>query len=128
MYQEDCDIIYSVAGGTGNGIIEAAKDYNRYVIGVDANQDHLAKGNVLTSMMKMLDVSVVDLCEKFLKKELIGNTIYEYGYKNGGVGITEMEYTKEKIDPKILEKVKEIEKLLIDGKIKVTNSYVPEKK
>ncbi|OHD08370.1 MAG: hypothetical protein A2Y34_17345 [Spirochaetes bacterium GWC1_27_15] len=128
LYQEDCDIIYSVAGGTGNGIIQAAKDYEKFVIGVDANQDHLAKGYVLTSMMKRLDITVVDLCDKFIKGELKGNNIYEYGYKNGGVSITEMEYTKDKIEPKILNKVKEIEQLIKDDKIKVTNTLKNELK
>ncbi len=52
MYEEGVDIIYQVAGGTGVGVIQAAKETGHYAIGVDGDQDGLAPGNVLTSMVK----------------------------------------------------------------------------
>ncbi|MCG8594184.1 MAG: BMP family ABC transporter substrate-binding protein, partial [Kiloniellales bacterium] len=58
MFDEGADIVYQVAGGTGIGIIEAAKQAGRYAIGVDTDQDGMAPGNVLTSMVKRVDVAV----------------------------------------------------------------------
>ena len=127
MYSEGVDIIYAVAGGSGNGIIQAAKDNEKFVIGVDANQDHLAEGFVLTSMMKRLDVAVVDISRLFVEGKLEGNKVYEYGYKDGGVSLTEMEFTKDKIPPQVLANIKEIEQKIASGEIGVTNTMTDEK-
>ncbi len=126
MYANGVDVIYSVAGGTGNGIIKAANMNQKYVIGVDANQDHLAPGFVLTSMMKRLDVSVFDICKQFLEGMFEGNKVYEYGYKNGGVSITEMEFTKDKVPAEALEKIRSIEQKIARGEISVTNAFTEE--
>ena len=39
-------------------IIEAAKEENHFAIGVDSDQDYIAPGNVLTSMLKRVDVEL----------------------------------------------------------------------
>ena len=54
MFEQGADIVYQVAGGTGIGIIEAAKKAGKYAIGVDTDQDGMAPGHVLTIMMSML--------------------------------------------------------------------------
>lgn len=121
LFKQNIDVLYSVAGGTGIGIIRAAKENKKYVIGVDADQDHLAKGYVLTSMMKRLDNTVVDMITKFMNNELKGNEVYRYNYANSGVSITSMKYTKDKIPQNILLKIRNIEKKIKKGQIKITN-------
>ncbi|MEM7507201.1 MAG: BMP family ABC transporter substrate-binding protein [Pseudomonadota bacterium] len=51
------DVIYHAAGGTGLGVIRAAADGGKLAIGVDSNQNGLAPGSVLTSMIKRVDVA-----------------------------------------------------------------------
>ncbi len=51
MFEQGADIVYHVAGGTGMGVIQAAKESGRYAIGVDTDQDGIAPGSVLTSMI-----------------------------------------------------------------------------
>ncbi|HOJ62839.1 MAG TPA: BMP family ABC transporter substrate-binding protein [Spirochaetota bacterium] len=121
MYDSGVDIIYSVAGASGNGIIQCANDNKKYVIGVDSNQDYMAKGYVLTSMMKRLDNAVFDIGEKFINNQFEGNKIYIYDYKNKGISLTDMEYTKEIIGEDIINYLKKIEEKIINGEIKVTN-------
>lgn len=58
IYDNGVDVIFAAAGSSGNGVIQAAKNRQLYVIGVDSNQDHMAKGYVLTSVMKRLDTAV----------------------------------------------------------------------
>ncbi len=125
MYDRGIDIIYTVAGVTGNGVIEAARKTGKYAIGVDSNQDHLAPGHVLTSMMKNCDRAVLDIVQRFIKGSFAGNHVYRYGYKNGGVGITPMEFTRDKLPPGVMEKIKEVEKKIIGGEIAVTNILAP---
>ena len=54
------DVIYHAAGGTGLGVIQAAADAGKLAIGVDSNQNGLAPGSVLTSMLKRVDVAAYE--------------------------------------------------------------------
>jgi basic membrane protein A len=54
------DVVYHAAGGTGVGVIQAAADAGKLAIGVDSNQNGLAPGSVLTSMLKRVDVAAYE--------------------------------------------------------------------
>ncbi len=54
------DVIYHAAGGTGMGVIRAAAEAGKLAIGVDSNQNAIAPGYVLTSMLKRVDVAAYD--------------------------------------------------------------------
>ncbi len=121
LYSEGVDIIYAVAGGTGNGVIQAARETGKYVIGVDSNQDHMAPGQVLTSMMKRLDVAVLRLIELRIRGKLQGG-VHRFDYRNGGVSLTEMEYTSKMLPSDLIRELHEIEKQIADGVITVINT------
>lgn len=55
---QGADVIYAAAGGTGVGVLQAAADEGILSIGVDSNQNYLHPGQVLTSMIKRVDVAV----------------------------------------------------------------------
>jgi basic membrane protein A len=54
---QGADVVYQVAGGAGLGVLQAAADAGKFGIGVDSNQNYLHPGNVLTSMVKRVDVA-----------------------------------------------------------------------
>ncbi len=58
MYANGADIVYHAAGGTGMGVIDAAKEQGKYAIGVDQDQAYLAPKNVISSAMKRVDNAV----------------------------------------------------------------------
>ncbi len=119
LYKSGVDIIYGAAGGTGSGIIEAAKQHKKFVMGVDTDQDHMAEGLVLTSMMKRLDIAIYDVIKKHLDKSFEWGDEYVYGYSNGGVSLSPMKYTKHLYSDEKIKKIREIEQLIINGEIKV---------
>ncbi len=98
MYEDGADIIYHAAGGAGNGMFQAAKDYSEdngtkvWGIGVDSDQyntigavDASLQEYVLTSMLKRVDVAVFEI----LKSQAAGSfaagpTVYDLSV--GGVG------------------------------------------
>lgn len=121
MYGAGADIIYSVAGLSGNGIIQAARETGNLVVGVDSDQDHMAKGTVLTSMMKRLDIAVYKECLSVLKGTYVPGC-KKYGLADGGVGLTEMKYSKHLVSPVVLKKIDEMEQDLSSGKIKLKSS------
>ncbi|MCC1492845.1 BMP family protein [Cognatishimia sp. F0-27] len=57
---QGADVIFAAAGGTGLGVLQTAADEDILSIGVDSNQNYLHPGEVLTSMLKRVDVAVYD--------------------------------------------------------------------
>jgi len=118
MYSQDIDIIYPVAGGSGTGLFEAAKEVNKYAFGINSNQDYMAEGLVLTSMMKRVDVAVFNAIKDAVDSTFEGG-VKEFGLSNDGVGVTEMEFTKDIVGEANIKKIEEIKQDIIAGKIKV---------
>jgi len=59
-YNQGADIIYHASGSTGLGVFEAAREKGKLAIGVDSDQHDEAPDNVLTSMVKRVDVAVFE--------------------------------------------------------------------
>lgn len=118
MYASGVDIIYSVAGLSGNGVIQAASKTGNYVVGVDSDQDFMAKGTVLTSMMKRLDVAVYNEVLSVLEGRFSPG-IKEYDLSNNGVGLTEMKYTEHLISSDVKRRLSELKEQLATGAIRL---------
>ncbi|WP_167505826.1 BMP family lipoprotein [Desulfosediminicola flagellatus] len=120
MYGSGVDIIYAAAGLTGNGVIQAAKESQMFAIGVDSDQDHIAEGFVLTSMMKRLDNATYSEVKKILEGDVVPG-IKHYGLKEHGVGLSEMKFTRHLIPDHVLNQLTTIENDIMSGKISVSN-------
>ncbi|HWE63006.1 MAG TPA: BMP family ABC transporter substrate-binding protein, partial [Chloroflexota bacterium] len=79
FYNQGAGVVYAVAGGSGLGVLQQATISNRYAIGVDSNQDMLAPGHVIGSVVKRVDNSVFDLIKLDTQGKLQGAHIYYYG-------------------------------------------------
>jgi basic membrane protein A and related proteins len=119
MFDQGANIVYQVAGGTGIGVIQAAKEVGRYAIGVDTDQDGMAPGNVLTSMIKRTDLGVSTVIEDYAADKFPGGHTVTLGLAEDGVGLSEMKYTKSIIPAEYLAKVDELKKKILNGEIKV---------
>lgn len=121
MFDQGADIVYAVAGGTGAGVIQAAKDTNHYAIGVDANQDDVAPGFVLTTMLKRTDVAMETLLKDYAAGQFPGGQTLNLGLKENGVGLSDFKNTKDAIGQPTIDKVNALKQQIIDGDIKVWN-------
>lgn len=104
MYKNGADIIFAAAGASGLGSIEAARLNKKMIIGVDADQDELARGIVMTSIIKRLDTSIVNLLQsiataKYDSKETV------YNLANVGFALSSFTYSKNKIGKEKLDKI-----------------------
>jgi basic membrane protein A len=86
FYAAGADIIYHAAGGTGAGVIEAAREQGKWVIGVDMDQNHIAPNNVLTSALKRVDNALYDVSDSIRTGSFVGGGTLLYNLKNNGVG------------------------------------------
>jgi len=122
MYKNGADVVFHAAGGVGDGVIEAGKEKNKMVIGVDRDQSSLAPENVITSAMKRVDNAIYGVVKKYINGTWEGGKTISYGLVEGGVDIAPTSYV---LVPKdILDEVEGVKKDIIDGKIKVPSSEV----
>ncbi|MGC4046700.1 MAG: BMP family ABC transporter substrate-binding protein [Armatimonas sp.] len=112
------DIVYHAAGGTGIGVIKAvaAKGKGYYAIGVDQDQDDVAPGRVLTSMVKRVDRAVLDAANKVNNDEFERGEVV-WGLKEDGIGLSEMKHTKNEIPAGTLKEIEDLKQKIIDKKI-----------
>ncbi len=122
--KDGADVIYAAAGGAGMGTYQAAKDAGVYAIGVDSNQnylngkDHLNSKTMLTSMVKRVDIAVDKAFKDGMKPDF--KTGFEsLGLKENAVTWAYDEYNKDLITAEEKAKMDQIEKDIIEGKIKV---------
>ena len=85
QYKREADIVYHAAGKTGEGVIEAAKEVDQYVIGVDSDQCHIAPDHMLASMMKMVDVAVFNTIQDLVNGDFKPG-LKVYGLEENAVG------------------------------------------
>ena len=93
MLAQGVDVIYAAAGATGLGVLDEV--YDRavatgkclFAIGVDADQDWIHPGYILTSMRKKVDLGVKLIILRAVKGPWKGG-ILSLGVKEGGVGMT----------------------------------------
>jgi basic membrane protein A and related proteins len=117
LYNQGVDVVFHAAGADGLGVIQAAKEQNKFAIGVDSDQAHLAPQNVLTSMVKQVDFAIYDTVRSLeAKKFEAGDRVL--GLKEGGVGISPVRVDFPNKEA-ALAKVEKLRKAVIDGRIKV---------
>ena len=116
MYTDGCDIVYAVAGGTGTGCIEAAKEMDKWIIGVDLDQNHLAPDNLICSGLKNVGAAVYEVTKRVLEGEDLGGTTLYMGLAEGGAGLST---TGGLLGAEIEGKVAEVEADIASGAIDV---------
>ncbi|MGE5672454.1 MAG: BMP family lipoprotein [Mycobacterium leprae] len=89
IYSQNADVVFHAAGATGSGVIEAAKEQNKWVIGVDSDQKSLAPNNVISSMMKRVDNAVFDVSKLAKDGKFPGGKTTVLGLKENGVGYSD---------------------------------------
>jgi basic membrane protein A len=120
QFERGADIIFQAAGSTGNGVIDAAEERGLFAIGVDANQNYMAPGHVLTSMLKRVDISVFEIVRDVVEGRFRGGE-HVYGLEIDGVGYALDEHNEDLIPPEVIERVAEIKQAIVSGEIEVTD-------
>jgi basic membrane protein A len=118
QYGRGVDVIYHASGSTGNGVIEAARESGRYAIGVDSNQNYMAPGHVLTSMIKRVDNSVYMTIKAVIEGEFQGG-VREFGLADDGVGYAVDEHNESMISDEMVAAVEEAKAAIVAGEIVV---------
>jgi basic membrane protein A len=123
------DIIFPAAGNSGLGAFDAVEEMGKdasgrathFVIGVDANQNMVKPGFVLTSMVKRVDNAVYQIARDVVSKEFKPG-LHVFGLESDGVGYAVDDYNKNLLSPQAIQAAEEAKKKIIAGEIKVTDA------
>ena len=117
-YADGVDVIYTAAGGSGQGTIEAAVESDAWAIGVDSDQYLTAsaeqQAHILTSMLKRVDVAVYETIKAF-KDGMLAGGFATYDLKVDGVGYS----TSGGYLDDVVTQLEEIKAAIIAGEIEV---------
>ncbi|MDE0041338.1 MAG: BMP family ABC transporter substrate-binding protein [Candidatus Poribacteria bacterium] len=118
QYESGADVIYTAAGGAGNGVLEAAREQQKFIIWVDSNGNYLEPGIVLTSMVKELSDSVIKVINETAEGTFIGGARY-LGLGDGGVSYAVDEHNRSLLSDEVLNRVESLRAQIIAGEIVV---------
>ncbi|HYO92692.1 MAG TPA: BMP family ABC transporter substrate-binding protein, partial [Pyrinomonadaceae bacterium] len=122
------DVIFTAAGNSGLGAFDAVEGYGkqngraqRFVIGVDSNQNGVKPGFVLTSMVKRVDNVVYRLVQELASGQFKGG-FHVFGLTEDGVGYSLDQFNQDLLSPEVLKQVEEAKQKIISGEIQVTDA------
>ena len=127
--EKGADVIFTAAGNSGLGAFDAVEQYgknpqgeaNKFVIGVDSNQNAVKPGFVLTSMVKRVDNAVYDVVTEVLGGKFEGG-FHVFGLDKDGVAYAMDDNNKPLIPQDVIKKVEEAKSKIVAGEIKVTDA------
>jgi basic membrane protein A and related proteins len=122
LYNEGADIVYNVAGPTGEGVMQASAAADKYSIGVDIDMCASAPGNVLASMLKRGDIAVYSLIKDEVEGRKLAPGSRTFDLASGGVEVKICDDIAPKIPDEVRAKLEEIKKGVIDGSIKIAKA------
>lgn len=130
LINNGADIIFPAAGPTSLGVIEAAKDNNKYIIGIDSDQSsaYAANGDVETaniivsSMVKNVGNTIYRAVESHSKGELKYGQSESLGIKEGGVGLAKNDVYNSVLTDDIRAEIEAVQQKVIDGEVKVSTA------
>jgi basic membrane protein A len=120
LFGDGADVIYTAAGKVGLGAIDAVKSRPEgdFIIGVDSDQDALAPGKILTSVVKHVDVAVLKVARGIASGHpLQGHVVL--GLQDGGISLTDFRYTRDAVTPQERSRVRLLQQSIENGSIVV---------
>ena len=123
------DVIFACAGGSGNGVHNAAEEAQKFVIGVDSDQslqyvdDKAIQEKFATSVIKEVGNAVYNVIGQYLDNGTLPFGEYEIlGLSDGAVGIVEGDQLNGLLSDEGKAKLEEAKAGIIDGSIEVKSA------
>ena len=116
--EQGADVIFHASGVTGLGVIEAAREKGKLAIGVDSNQNGVAPGTMLTSMVKRVDNALYAAIVAAYRGEFRGGQL-EFGLAEDGVGFAIDENNRALLPAPLLERAAALRDSIVAGLIEV---------
>lgn len=130
QYNQGADFVFTAAGASGIGTLEAAKETGKFAIGVDSDQAMLyatsdpAQSELIpASVMKNVNTTLVRAYEKILDGSLTWGKEEQLGLADGAVGLSDNEYYQKLVPEDVKTKITEASDKIANSEITVTSAF-----
>ena len=127
LYNSGLSVIFAAAGQSGLGVIDAAVEQGKFVIGVDSDQAAALKDSqpdmanvIITSAIKNISDNAVKAVDRAMKDEIPYGTREVFGIAEGAVDIAENEFYEKLLSEEDRAKVEELKQQVIAGEVEMT--------
>lgn len=125
MIDQGADVLFNIAGGSGQGIYEAVNDNEIIAIGVDSDQAMMyeSKGekeianSIFTSVLKRVDQNLYKTIGDYEDQKLEYGKTRKLGLKEEAVSIAKNNYYETYIDKETRSEIEQLANKIISGEI-----------
>lgn len=122
LYGQGTDVVYNVAGPTGEGVMQASAAADKYSIGVDIDMCGSAPGNVLASMLKRGDIAVYSIIKDEVEGKKVTPGVRTFDLASGGVEVKLCDDVAAKLPASIKDKVEAMRQDVVAGKVQIAKA------
>lgn len=128
QYSSGADVVFVAAGPASVGVIEAAAESKKYVIGVDSDQALAYEGQdeanyIISSAIKDVGSSLETAIKKAMNGELPYGTYEVLGIEDGVVGLADNDIYQNTVPEDVRAAVDDAKEKLLAGEITVDTAY-----
>lgn len=125
IIEKGADVLFNVAGGSGEGLLEAVQEEGKLAIGVDTDQAMLyeSKGEkeianvIFTSVLKRVDHTLYEAVELYHEQKLNYGKTEKLGLKEEAVGLAKNDYYEKYLDKDTRVEIEELREKIISEEI-----------
>lgn len=129
LYDSGISVIFVAAGSSGLGVIDAAVERGKYVIGVDSDQAAALEDSqpemakvIITSAIKNIPDIALNVVEKAMAGELTYGVKEYYGLAENAVGIVDNVYYQELLSEEARATVEDLRESVVNGTLEVSDT------
>ena len=123
LYDMGADVVFAVAGRTGEGVFSAAREVNRLAIGVDGDQKYIDPDRIVCSMVKRVGQSIYDMVSD-PETHWCGGQVFVASMESGYIGLA---YGDDSMPQQVSDELKAelevIRQQIVDGAIVVPSAF-----
>ena len=125
LYSKGADVVFAVAGKTGLGVFDAAKEQGKYAIGVDSDQKYIDPEHIICSMVKNIGESIYQVVGNYITDgTFAGGTIWEADMSTGiiSIGYGAEDEMPQQVSDSVKAAVDELSLMIQSGEIAVDST------
>lgn len=130
QYNQGADFVFTAAGASGIGTLEAAKETGKWAIGVDSDQAMLYKDSdpdqanlIPASVLKNIDKTLVRAYGLYVDGKLPLGKEESLGLADEAVGLSDNEYYQKLVPDDVKKAIEDAKSKIASGEITVTSAY-----
>ena len=130
QYGQGVDLIFQIAGASGQGVIEAAAETGHYVIGVDSDQAEIYQAaaperahRIVTSVLKRVDNAVFRALSLMAADTLPFGRSESLGLKEGAIGLADNGVTQALVPAATMAEIRQVEAAIKAGDLTIPSVY-----